>query len=64
MITMSEEQLADLLRTAWSRGCFHGTSVDTDYINTEAYLDFRERAIQHLVQRSSGGREDHGREVE
>ena len=63
MIMLTKEQLADLLRTAWSRGCFHGTGVDTDYINTEAYLDCRERAIQPLVHRSSGGHDDHGREV-
>lgn len=63
MIMITKEQLADLLRESYSRGAIDNTCRPTNWIGSESYHDARERAIQPLVHRSSGGHEDHGREV-
>lgn len=63
MIMLTKEQLADLLREAYSSGFKHGAQSVEEFLNGEPYLDIRERAIQPLVHRSSGGHDDNGREV-
>lgn len=63
MIMLTKEQLADLLREAHLRGYAAGQSISAPMTHTEAFHDLRERAIQPLVHRSSGGHDDHGREV-
>lgn len=65
MIMLTKEQLADLLRESFEQGaraCSWRLNPE-DWIDSEAYHDARERAIQPLVHRSSGGHDDHGREV-
>ena len=64
MIMLTKEQLADLLREAYDAGAIGPDSPESlAWFNTEAYVDARERAIQPLVHRSSGGHDDHGGEV-
>lgn len=62
-VVLTKEQLADLLRESYSRGAIDNTCRPTSWIGSESYHDARERAIQPLVHRSSGGHDDHGREV-
>lgn len=66
MITMSEEQLADMLRKYYDAGVWHGTHIPNDPLGewSAKAVEIRERAIQTLVHRASGGHDDHGREVE
>lgn len=61
MIMLTKEQLADLLREAFDNGA-NGLPVHLKP-GSGAYHLARERAIQPLVHRSSGGHDDHGREV-
>lgn len=63
MIMLTKEQLADLLRESYYEGFLRGTGLHPKMAQTEAYHDARERVIQPLVHRSSGGHDDHGREV-
>lgn len=66
MIMLTKEQLADLLRKSYDSGVWHGTHIPNDPLSewsTKA-VEIRERAIQPLVHRSSGGHDDHVREVE
>lgn len=63
MIMLTKEELADELREAYKIGALAGDRNGSWWIGTEAYHDARERAIQPLVHRSSGGHDDHGREV-
>lgn len=64
MIKLTKEQLADLLRDAYEQGAIDSQLCGPMWLRTEAYHDRCERAIQPLVQRSSGGHDDHGREIE
>jgi hypothetical protein len=64
MIMLTKEQLADLLSEAFDAGALGPNSPESlAWFNAEPYIDERERAIQRLVHRSSGGHDDHGREV-
>lgn len=63
MIMLTKEQLADLLREAFKLGACIGVVTHKSWIDSEPFHHARERAIQPLVHRSSGGHEDHGREV-
>ncbi|ONN71708.1 hypothetical protein [Pseudomonas oryzihabitans] len=63
MIMLTKEQLADLLRESHDSGFKLGGKVKATAFGTETYHHFREKAIQPLVHRSSGGHDDHGREV-
>lgn len=63
MIMLTKEQLADLLRESYKLGAADAGRMGAWWISTEDYHDSRERAIQPLVHRSSGGHDDHGREV-
>ncbi len=62
-LVFTDEQLADLLREAFKLGADHGGINGAWWIGSESYHEARERAIQPLVHRSSGGHDDHGREV-
>lgn len=64
MIMLTKEQLADLLEEAFTMGALQGLLQSKSHVNTQRFHDLRERAIQPLVHRSSGGHDDHGREVE
>lgn len=64
MIMLTKEQLADLLRESFKLGVESCEGRSYWWISTEEFHDVRERAIQPLVHRSSGGHDDHGREVE
>lgn len=63
MIMLTKEQLADLLREAFKIGACLGVATHKSWIDSEPFHNARERAIQPLVHRSSGGHDDHGREV-
>lgn len=63
MIMLTKEQLADLLRESYRMGAMAGVVQASRWVDTEPFHDARERAIQPLVHRSSGGHDDHGREV-
>lgn len=63
MIMLTKEQLADVLREAFRLGAESAEGREYWWISTEIFHDARERAIQPLVHRSSGGHDDHGREV-
>ncbi len=64
MIMLTKEQVAELLREAFDAGALGPNSPESlSWFNSEPYIDERERAIQPLVHRSSGGHDDHGREV-
>lgn len=63
MIMLTKEQLADLLRDAYEQGAIDSQLCGPMWLRSEAYHDRCERAIQPLVHRSSGGHDDHGREV-
>lgn len=64
MIILTKEQLADLLRESFALGAIARGGREQLWVATESFHDVRERAIQPLVHRSSGGHDDHGREVE
>lgn len=55
MITLTKEQLADLLRDAYEQGAIDSQLCGPMWLSSEAYHDRCERAIQPLVHRSSGG---------
>lgn len=63
MIMLTKEQLADLLREAYRLGAKDRRGMPSTWIDSEHFHDYRERQIQPLVHRSSGGHDDHGREV-
>lgn len=66
MIMLTKEQLADLLREAFKRGAVRGQEYGwsrEDWLGSESFYHERELHIQPLVNRSSGGHDDHGREV-
>lgn len=63
MIMLTKEQLADLLRQAYARGVDDRGYCTPEWVGTESYRHWQEHAIQPLVHRSSGGHDDHGREV-
>ena len=65
MIMLTKEQLADLLRESYARGAEDCSLRNHPalWCGSENYHDARESAIQPLVHRSSGGHDDHGREV-
>lgn len=64
MIMFTKEQLADLLEEAFTMGALQGLLQSKSHVNTQRFQELRERAILPLVHRSSGGHDDHGREVE
>lgn len=64
MINLTKEQLANLLREAYRSGVIAGMHHSARWIDTKNFQGCCERAIQPLVHRSSGGHDDHGREVE
>lgn len=61
-VVLTKEQLADLLREAFRNGAIQGERYH-GWVDTDDFYTLRERAIQPLVHRSSGGHDDHGREV-
>lgn len=61
MITLTKEQLAYLLEEAFTMGALQGLVQSKSQVNTQRFQELRERAIQPLVHRSSGGHDDHGR---
>lgn len=63
MIMLTKEQLADLLREAFTKGYTAGKKEEP-YQTVTRFMTQREGAIRQLVQRSSGGHDSHGREVE
>lgn len=63
MIMLTKEQLADLLRESYKKGALDGVGRGYAWVGTEPFHHSREQAIQPLVHRSSGGHDDHGREV-
>lgn len=63
MITISDEKLTELLEEAFTMGALQSLVQSKSHVNTQRFQDLRERAIQPLVHRSSGGHDDHGREV-
>lgn len=66
MITLTKEQLADLLRESYQLGAQWVVDMKNDRSLLYQFNahEMRERAIQPLVHRSSCGHDDHGREVE
>ena len=64
MIILTKEQLADLLRESFQRGWDESLQAQGSPSVDLAYFEcVQARAIQPLVHRSSGGHDDHGREV-
>lgn len=69
MIMLTKEQLADLLRAAYRNGfeaSAEGWNFEYGCMEPESskyWLQKREEDIQPLFHRSSGGHDDHGREV-
>lgn len=63
MITLTKEQLADLLREAFTKGYTTGKKEEP-YLTVARFMTLQEGVIRPLVHRSSVGHDDHGREVE
>ena len=63
MIMLTKEQLADLLRESFREGARRADKFHKGWVDTESFHQARESFIQPLVHRSSGGHDDHGREV-
>ncbi|HJE69837.1 hypothetical protein [Pseudomonas oryzihabitans] len=63
MINLTQEQFAEYLRRAYRLGANDAMLRNEHWVGSESFHDARERAIQPLVHRSSGGHDDHGREV-
>lgn len=70
LVVLTKEQLADLLRETYRLGWdASGEGYNSEYptLLTQRDLEYwdlaRDEAIQPLVHRSSGGHDDHGREV-
>lgn len=63
MIMHTKEQLAVLLRDAYEQGVLDSEICGPRWLHSEDYQRTRENAIQPILHRSSGGHDDHGREV-
>ncbi len=63
MILLTKDQLAKQLDEAYLRGYRLGFAWGHNQITPEKYREFAKRDLLPLLHSSSGGHDDHGREV-
>ncbi|MGF7240663.1 hypothetical protein ABIC11_001076 [Pseudomonas oryzihabitans] len=63
MIMLTKDDLAKLLDEAYVRGYQLGFAWGRNLIPGEKFKEFAQRDLLPIIHRSSGGHDDHGREV-
>ena len=62
MITLTKEQLANLLSESYSRGVIDKTGRPVKWMGSKSFIDSRNEAVHAVINGFSGAHDDHGRE--